>query len=72
MKSLILYGSERKLTNAHKLVTHPRCNQSIGRQPQYYVRADVFNGDQDQALEAVKPMAGETVLNTVNIYHEWI
>jgi len=64
MKSLILYGSRKKLTNAHKPVTVTREGQEIGRQPEYYVRADLFNGDIDEALDKAKPMEGELVLNT--------
>jgi hypothetical protein len=63
MKSLILYGSPKKLTNAHKLVTV----HTTFKQPEYYVRADLFHGGIDAALEKAKPMTGETVLNTVEI-----
>lgn len=60
-KSLILYGAEQPLTNSHKLVTGWR------NQPEYYVRAETFNGDCREALDKSKPMEGETVLNTVDI-----
>ena len=60
MKSLIIYGSQTKLTNVHKLVTGPK-------QPKYFVRVNQFNGDMTQALEKAKPMTGETVLNTVEV-----
>jgi hypothetical protein len=63
MKSLILYGSPIKLTNAHKLVT----TNATFKQPAYYVRADLFHGGIDSALQKAKPMTGETVLNTVEI-----
>ena len=63
-KSLILYGSPIKLTNAHKLVT---VTNTTFKQPAYYVRADLFHGGIDAALEKAKPMTGETVLNTVEI-----
>lgn len=68
MQSLILYGSPKKLTNAHKLVSH------IGNaippngakaQPEYYVRMKVLNCGFEDALFHAKPMEGETVLNTV-------
>lgn len=61
-KSLILYGSEVKLSNAHKCVTNPQ-------QPSYYVRADLFHGDHGQALDKARPIFGECVLNTVPIAH---
>lgn len=63
MKSLILYGSQVKLTNAHKLVT----GNGGYKQPAYYVRADVFNGDHSEALDKAMPLVGEVVLNTVPI-----
>lgn len=62
MKSLILFGSNAKLTKAHKKVS--------GRyQPPYYVRVRAFGKDFDEALQhAPKIMLpGETVLNTVPI-----
>lgn len=60
MKSLILYGSPKKLTNSHKLVT--------GRlQPKFYVRAKIVTGDCDAAMAKVKCMPGENLLNTQDI-----
>lgn len=67
MKSLILYGSRVKLTNAHKLVTTQVNSPLETNQPKYYVRAKVFNGDADTALLRSKPAVGETVLNTIEI-----
>lgn len=62
MTSLILYGCEKKLTHAHKIVK---------TDPLYFVRADLFHGSCEQALEKADPKPGETVLNTVEIYdHE--
>lgn len=60
MKSIILYGSSVRLTNAHKPVTC--CGQ-----PPYFVRAKVFNGDTVNALDTAhnEVMPGEFVLNTV-------
>lgn len=60
MKSIILYGSPKKLTNAHKPVqTEP--------QVEYYVRMKVIDGDVDQAMRLagafIQP--GEIFLNTV-------
>jgi len=60
MKSLILYGSPKKLTNSHKLVT--------GRfQPKFYVRAKIVSGDCGTAMAKVKCMPGENLLNTQDI-----
>lgn len=67
MKSLILYGSPTKLTNAHKPVTVGTVPPRGQPQIPYFVRADTFNGDIDSALEHAKPMEGETVLNTVPV-----
>jgi hypothetical protein len=61
MKSLILYGSQIKLTNAHKLVT------GFTGQPDYFVRATVTTDDISTALDCARPMVGEVVLNTVSI-----
>lgn len=66
MRSLILYGSPVRLTHQHKLVTstNERINES--NRAEYYVRAVVFNGPYEEAFDkAVKPMEGETFLNTV-------
>jgi hypothetical protein len=62
MQTLILYGSQKKLTNAHKLVTVPRNGQ-----PRYYVRAKLTHMDMLDALMHAKPKRGETVLNTIPI-----
>jgi hypothetical protein len=59
MKSLILYGSAFKLTNAHREVG------GMNNQPSYYVRVKVFNGDVDAAMDAATPELNEVVLNTV-------
>lgn len=59
MKSLILYGSPTKLSNAHKLVTHG------AKQEEYFVRVDTFHGDVGEALMKASPMDGEIILNTV-------
>ena len=68
VRSLILYGSPTKLSNAHKLVTvPPQPPHGAKRQPDYFVRVDTFNGSMDAALDAAKPMPGETVLNTVEV-----
>ena len=61
MTSLILYGSQVKLTNSHKLVT------GFNGQPDYYVRVSHFNGSHKEALDKARPMPGEVVLNTVPI-----
>lgn len=59
-KSVILYGSFEKLSNAHKLVAG-------NKQVKYFVRMDTFHGDQLEALNGAKPMDGETLLNTQDI-----
>lgn len=61
MKSIILYGSHIKLTIAHRLVT------GFFGQPNYFVRAALFNGDICKALDNARPMPDETVLNTVPV-----
>ena len=69
MRSLILYGADIQLTNSHHLVTR-RNSHPPGAKPAqpYYVRAVVYNGDFVEAFEkGVKPMNGETFLNTVPI-----
>lgn len=66
MKSLIIYGSHTKLTNAHKPVI-PQTPFAVG---QYFVRTESFNGDYPEALEKAKPMEGETVLNSVPLTPE--
>ena len=68
MKSLIFYGSPRKLSNAHKPVTITRPG-TMYHQPEYYVRADLVDGDCESALDKAKPMEGETVLNTVDVIY---
>jgi len=64
MKSLILYGSPVKLSNAHHLVTHDT-KSKFGKTPRYYVRCNVCTLNLVSALDHVKPLPGETVLNTV-------
>lgn len=76
MKIAILYGARRRLTKAHKNVSHHRVAAGQpGAQPHYYVRMKVvnwkFRGTPSEAmalglaLSAANPMPGETVLNTV-------
>jgi hypothetical protein len=79
MKIAILYGSPRKLSNAHKLVSHHGGSKDFGCQPLYYVRMKVLNWKArqkrfqgefglDEAMRfAEPPMEGETLLNTVYI-----
>lgn len=68
MKSLILYGSPKKLSKAHKLVTVPDVTFP---QPEYYVRAHLVGVGIDRALEVAHKdgwiQKGEIVLNTVPI-----
>lgn len=66
-KSLILYGSPTKLTNAHKPVTVGTVPPRGQPQPPYFVRAETFNGDIEVALDNAKPMEGEILLNTVPV-----
>jgi hypothetical protein len=79
----ILYGSPKKLTNAHKLVSfHEMRRDKFGCQPAYYVRLKVLNWQARQkrfqgefglteAMDAAQPpMEGETFLNTVYIDDE--
>jgi len=74
----VLYGSAKKLTNAHRLVSfHAVAGDKFGCQPPYYVRLKVINWKArsrklqgefglEQALSiADPPMEGETLLNTV-------
>lgn len=65
MKSLILYGCSQKLSKGHFRVTR-HGNNRFPTVP-YFVRAQVFNGDVEAALEKAKPLPEETVLNTVQI-----
>ena len=58
IKSLIIYGSKVRLSNAHKLVT-------VWKQPPYYVRVDSSPLSFGEALNKCKPQAGEVVLNTI-------
>jgi hypothetical protein len=68
VKSLIVYGSPTKLSNAHKPV-HTASQPPKGgeKQPEYYVRIKVFNGPIEAALFSATPQPGETLLNTVPI-----
>lgn len=60
MNALIFYGSYRKISNAHKLVTG-------NKQPCYYVRTEFKrNMDNVTALSNAKPLPDETLLNTVD------
>jgi hypothetical protein len=76
----ILYGSPKKLTNAHKLVSfHATDRDKFGCQPPYYVRLKVVNWKARnkrlqgefglaEALDTADPaMEGETLLNTVYV-----
>lgn len=76
----MLYGSPKKLTNAHKLVSfHGNPGDKFGYQPAYYVRLKVVNWKArakrfqgefglDEAMGcADPPLEGETFLNTVYI-----
>lgn len=67
IRSLILYGSNTKLTNAHKLVTTQVNSPLLTDQPKYYVRAKASRYDYTVALQHAQPREGETVLNTVPI-----
>lgn len=70
MKSIILYGSPTKLTNAHKpvhTVGNPNPPNGGKAQPAYYVRMEVVNFHFEEALDKAKPTPGEIVLNTVPI-----
>lgn len=57
-RTIILYGSNKQYSNAHKRVHN-------AGQPEYFVRMQVHPGTLDDALAAAKPLSGETVLNTV-------
>ncbi len=61
MKLLILYSACAKLTEAHTPVT------TINGVTTVWVRAETYTGGGSlmDALDAAKPMPGETVLNTV-------
>lgn len=58
MKSIILYGSALKLTNAHKLVTVPP------RQVAFFVRAELTPYDAAEAMNHAHLLPGENLLNT--------
>jgi hypothetical protein len=61
MKTLILYGSERKLTgNYVEVFGGPRGGK-------YFVRAERSFLSIPEALNAAKPRPGEIVLNTVEV-----
>ena len=55
IKSLILYSAHIKLTQRHHRLPYT----------DVFVRSEKFDGDVSQALDAAKPMEGETVLNTI-------
>lgn len=58
-KTLILYGSSRRWTAAHKRVSYPS-------QPDYFVRVETSPFNLLEALDKAKPRPGEVVLNTVD------
>lgn len=60
MKSFVIYGSHKKLTNSHKLITGPR-------QPKYFARVKVVTGDCLAAFKKVKLLPGEMLLNTMDV-----
>lgn len=55
MKSLILYSAQSKLSKRHHRLPYTNV----------FIRSEKFNGDISEALDAAKPMDGETVLNTI-------
>lgn len=57
-RTIILYGSPKQYSAAHKRV---HCSG----QPEYFVRMEVSPYGIAEALEHAKPKPGETVLNTV-------
>lgn len=68
MTSIILYGSPKKLTNAHKPVHHASTPPPPAQpQPEYFVRVKVHRGDVDSAMMAARPQEGEILLNTVQL-----
>lgn len=58
MKTFLLYSAATALTPDHYVVRAPGGALT-------YVRAEVFNGEIDRALDAANPLDGETVLNSV-------
>lgn len=60
-KTLILYGSPKQYSNAHRPVN------PYGGERKYFVRVEYSPYDLGEALAHAKPIAGETVLNTVEI-----
>jgi hypothetical protein len=65
MKAAILYGCRRQISPLHRPVHLPGGGE-------YFVRADVVDWREDigALLEQAKPVAGETVLNTVWVDHD--
>ena len=63
MKTIIIYGSPKKLTRSHKPVYWLGCGF------EYFVRVEKFidGGGCEEALSRAIPMEGETVLNTIDI-----
>jgi len=59
-RSFILYGSFKKLSNVHRLVSRQK-------QVPYYIRIKQVNCDMNEALSSAKPKRGETVLNSIPI-----
>lgn len=62
MKTLVIYGAPRKLTNQHQLVHTPEGTEYFVRLQQAHSKHDAV-----KALENADPIRGETVLNTVEI-----
>ncbi len=72
MKSLIVYSSPTQLSPLHRFVQSTRIDEHgevrplpAGEHASFYVRAEVFEGDVSDALDAANPLKGETVLNTI-------
>ena len=70
IRSIILFGSPTKLTNAHKLVTgNPKPPPRAKALPPYFVRAKAVNLDCVEALDRARKyiLEGEVLLNTVPV-----
>ena len=64
----VLYGSQTKLSNAHKLVSSHGMPKNGGeRQPEYYVRMKTFRTFMNELsdVQLPQPKAGETLLNWI-------
>ena len=55
LKSLILYSAHSKLTRRHHRLPYT----------DIFVRCEKFDGNISDALNAAKPLTGETVLNSI-------